>query len=148
MKRGILETLTGGAVLLAALAFAIYAAAAIGPAGGQESYRLEARFTLIDGLAPAADVRVAGIKVGRVTGWRIDPGTYQAVVEMAVRADMRFPRDSLAEIAGGGLLEGKYMRITPGQDAAPLAVGDAFTHTRDPVALEDLIARAIFMTPE
>ena len=43
-----------------------------------DSYELTASFRSVDGITVGTDVRLAGVKVGRVTSMALNPETYRA----------------------------------------------------------------------
>src|SRR5688500_20299022 len=82
MTKKNMEMLVGLFVVLgiAALVFIALKAANLGSFGNNGGYMLQARFDNIGSLKPRAPVRSAGVHVGRVTGIRLDPKTYQGLV--------------------------------------------------------------------
>lgn len=142
-QRNVTELLAGAVVLLAAAGFLGYAVAHTGR-GHISGYSLNAKFQRIDGLAPGADVRLAGVKVGSVEATSIDPSTYQAVVRFSVEPQIRLPRDSSAEITSDGLLGSKFLSLSPGGDEKMLADGATVTITQSAVSLEQLLGKFIF----
>src|ERR1700728_4575968 len=104
-RRNFAEVLIGAVVLLVAAGFLAYAIAHSGRSA-YSGYQLFAKFDHIDGLGVGADVRVAGVKVGSVDSTSIDPKTYQAVVGLTVRDDLKLPKDSSATITSESLLGG------------------------------------------
>lgn len=142
--RSLAEVATGAVVLLAAAIFLGYALLHGGRAPAGEGAEFTARFDRVDGLATGSDVRIAGVKVGSVTGMRILPDTFQAEVTLRVAANMRLPVDSSAEITSEGLLGGKYVSIVPGGSDRILASGGRITETQGSVSLESLLGRFIF----
>lgn len=137
------ELIAGAAVLLVAGLFMGYAVAHTGRTaiGGMT---LHAKFERIDGLAVGADVRLAGVKVGSVTGTRVDPQSYQAIVTMSVQPGLKVPRDSSAEIGSDGLVGGKSVAIVPGGDDKLLGEGGQFAITQSAASLEQLLGKFIF----
>ena len=143
--RSLAETVTGAVVLVVAAVFLGYAVLHSGRgAVNGEGMQLTARFDRIDGLANGADVRIAGVKVGSVTGTRIDPRTFGAEVTMRVDRSLRLPNDTSAEITSEGLLGGKYVSLVPGGSERMLADGGRITETQGSVSLESLLGRFIF----
>lgn len=142
-RHGVAETLTGAVVLIVALVFLGFALLHSGRAGGS-GYTLKARFDHIDGLASGGDVRIAGVKVGTVTDETIDPKTFEAVVSMTVRDDIKLPKDTGASITSESLLGGKYISLSPGGDETDLKPGQVITVTQSSVSLEDLLGKFIF----
>ena len=126
-RRSIAEVLTGAVVLLVAASFLGYAVAHSGRTA-TSGYTLHARFDHIDGLGVGADVRLAGVKVGSVDEERIDPQTFQAVVSLSVRNDLKLPKDSAAIITSESLLGGKYLSLQAGGDETMLQPGQDHHH--------------------
>src|SRR4051794_361800 len=128
-RRSIAEILTGAIVLLVAAGFLAYAVANSGRSS-VSGYKLVAKFEHIDGLGVGADVRLAGVKVGSVNEERIDPQSFQAVVTLTVRNDVKLPKDSAAIITSESLLGGKYLSLQPGGEEALLQPGQTITITQ------------------
>jgi phospholipid/cholesterol/gamma-HCH transport system substrate-binding protein len=142
-RRNIAEVLTGAVVLLVAAGFLAYAVANSGRSA-VSGYTLYARFDRIDGLGIGADVRLAGVKVGSVNEERIDPQSFQAVVALSLRNDLKLPKDSAAIVTSESLLGGKYLSLQPGGDETMLQPGQTITITQSSVSLEELLGKFIF----
>jgi phospholipid/cholesterol/gamma-HCH transport system substrate-binding protein len=142
-KRSFAELATGAIVILVALGFLSYALVNTGRSttGGM---RLSAQFNNIGSVSTGADVRLSGVKVGSVTGVRIDPQTYQAVLDFTVRSDLKLPTDSSAVISTGGLLGTSFVSVAPGGSDKDLADGGTITITQSATNLEDLLGKFIF----
>jgi len=143
MSRNVIETILGAVVLIVAIVFVVwaYGRSNVGDRGG---YTLNAKFDKVDGLDPGADVRISGIKVGRVLAETLDPQTFQATVTFDVRDDIKLPADSSAAILSTSLLGGKFLGVTPGGDEKMLQPGAEITITQSSINLEDLIGRFIY----
>ena len=143
MHRNTLETIMGGVVLLAAAGFVMlaYEAADMKGTGG---YRIIAEFGSTGGLSIGDDVRVSGIKVGRITAQQLDPITYVAKISMAIDPAIKIPSDSSARITAASLLGGNYLELMPGSAVETLDAGAVIYDTRDPVSLTDLLGKAVF----
>ena len=109
-----------------------------------DGIQLRARFDRVDGISNGADVRIAGVKVGSVTGSRIDPETFGAELTLRVDRSLRLPDDTSAEITSEGLLGGKYVSLVPGGSEKYLTDGGRITETQGSVSLESLLGRFIF----
>ncbi len=142
-QRGFAELATGAVVLLVAAGFLAYALVNTGRVG-IGGIRLSARFDNVGAIAAGADVRVAGVKVGSVTGLRIDPQSFQAVLDFTVRTDIKLPPDSSAVISTGGLLGGAFVSLSPGGGEGALTDGQVITITQSAANLEDLLGKFIF----
>ena len=142
-RRSIAEVLTGALVLLVAAGFLGYAVAHSGRST-TSGYTLYAKFDHIDGLGAGSDVRIAGVKIGSVNEERIDPQSFQAVVALSVRNDIKLPKDSAAIVTSESLLGGKYLSLQPGGDEAILQPGQTITITQSSISLEELLGKFIF----
>ncbi len=143
MSRSIVETLLGAVVLVVAFGFLAWAYTRSN-VSSPDGYVLEASFDRVDGLEIGADVRVSGIRVGKVLGETLEPETYRAKVSFSIRKDIRLPADSSATVASSGLLGSKYLAITPGAEEEYLEPGDVITFTQGPLNLEELLGRFVF----
>ena len=143
MQRNMLETVMGAIVLLTAVAFVslAYEAANI---RGTDGYELEAEFSATGGLSIGDDVRISGIKVGRISRQELDPVTYAARIVMSLDERIRIPADSSARITAASLLGGNYLELIPGADEDMMQPGEVIYDTRDPVSLTDLLGKAVF----
>ncbi len=142
-QRNLSELLAGAAVLVVAIGFLGFAVANTGHGDGN-GYTLHASFDRIDGLAPGSDVRMAGVKVGSVEATRIDPSTFQAIVDFSVARAIRLPTDSSAQVTSSGLLGGTFLGLSPGGETAIIPAGGTVTITQSAVSLEDLLGKFIF----
>ena len=147
--RSIAEVAAGAVVLAVAAVFLVFAITNSGRSGvSGPGLTLRAKFDSIAGLAPGADVRIAGVKVGSVLDQRIDPQTFLAVLTLRLDGNLRIPSDSSAEIASEGLLGGRYVSIVPGGAERILGQGGEITITQSSVSLESLLGRFIFSMTE
>ncbi|CCG07142.1 outer membrane lipid asymmetry maintenance protein MlaD [Pararhodospirillum photometricum] len=147
MERNPIETIMGAVVLGVAavfLAFA-YTTADLRPVAG---YPVQAIFLKIGGLEAGSDVRINGVKVGTVTGRRLDPTTYQAIVDLSLSSAVRVPQDTRAAIVNDGMLGGKYIRLEPGQSPTMIAAGGRLSNTQDFQSMEELVGEIIFLATQ
>lgn len=145
MGKSLLETVMGLVVLLVAIGF-LFTAVKTAQISAVEGYEVEAAFLKIGGLQKGSDVRMNGIKIGTVQDSRLDPVTYDAVVSMSIRPDLKLPSDTVASIVSGGLIGGKYVRLEPGADRESfLAPGGRIEVTKDFKSLEDQVGEIIFL---
>ena len=108
-------------------------------------YTLTAEFDNIGGLTDRSPIKMAGVTIGRVSGIRIDPKTFEAVVTMVIsRQYDNLPKDSFASIYTSGLLGAQYIEISPGGDTTVLKNGDRITMTQSAVVLEKIISKFLF----
>lgn len=146
MTRGIVETLTGAAVLAVAAGFFAYAwaRADIGGAGG---YTVHARFSGVGALNVGAQARIGGIPVGAVTKLELDTETYMAVVTMVIRDDVALTADTTAAIKAEGLLGGAYVALEPGGELEAIPPGGEILFAQAAPDMIDLMTQLVFSRP-
>lgn len=137
------ETAVGAVVLAAAAGFLIYALGHVGGGGKAGGYQVSARFGEVGSLAPGADVRVAGVKVGAVSKVELDPKTFLARATLTLDRDVRLPADSTAKVTSDGLLGGQHLSIAPGGATEDLKAGGEIVNTQGAVDLFGLIGQVL-----
>lgn len=138
-KENIVEALVGLLVVLMAIGFVSFAYDRTQSGSSADGYVLKARFPNVAGVSPGTDVRVAGIKVGTVTGQSLDPASYQALIEFGIDKALKLPIDSSAAVTTEGLLGGTYVALTPGGDPVMLKPGEEITETSGATDLMSLV---------
>jgi phospholipid/cholesterol/gamma-HCH transport system substrate-binding protein len=131
-------------VLAGAVAFAIYAGQTTGfSGGGGASYDLHASFRSLEGVSVGTDVRLAGVKIGTVSGVDLNGETYRADTVLSVKTNIQIPDDSAAVVASEGLLGGNFVEIVPGGSLFYFEEGDEFTDTQGSVSLISLLLKFV-----
>ena len=145
MSHSVTEISVGGVVLAAAAAFAIYTTqtTGFGSGGGGGSYELTASFRSLEGVSVGTDVRLAGVKLGTVTGVELDPETYRAVTTFSVSNGIEVPDDSAVVISSEGLLGGNFVEISPGGSAFFYEPGAEILDTQGSVSLMSLLLKYV-----
>src|SRR3546814_8656309 len=116
LKENLVEALIGAFVV--ALAVWFFASAYGRTGGGAErgGYHVTALFSNAAGVGVGTDVRVAGMKVGRVTASSLDPQSWQAKLTLAIDPKVKVPADSSASITSEGIMGGAFIALLPGGD--------------------------------
>ncbi|VAW01801.1 Phospholipid ABC transporter substrate-binding protein MlaD [hydrothermal vent metagenome] len=142
MSENLTEVIVGGVVLAVAAGFLVYAGKITGvTAGTQETYEMSASFRSADGVDVGTDVRLAGVKVGRVTKFELDTATFRANTRFTVLNGIELPDDSAVAISSEGLLGGNYVEILPGGSPITLSPGDEIEFTQGSVSLVSLLMK-------
>ncbi|EEX13610.1 ABC transporter substrate binding protein [Citreicella sp. SE45] len=137
------EVLVGGAVLAAAIAFGAYAVTSTGFSLTEQGYPLTASFRSLEGITAGSDVRLAGVKVGTVTGISLNPETYRADMALSVQDGVQIPDDSAIVISSEGLLGGNFVEISPGGSMFYYEAGDEILDTQGSVSLISLLLKYV-----
>ncbi len=139
------ELWVGAGVLVVAAGFLAWSLGASTILGGRlgNSYELRAAFPNVDGIEVGTDVRIAGVKVGRVSAVRLNPETYFAEAALSVPNQIRLPSDTAALIQSDGLLGGAYIELAPGGAPDDLAPGDEIEDVQGAVSLISLMMKFV-----
>jgi phospholipid/cholesterol/gamma-HCH transport system substrate-binding protein len=141
----LIETLVGAAVVVIAAGFFAYASKTAGVGGSVvQGYKVIAEFDNAEGVNVGTDVRLAGVKIGTVTGQSLNPENYMARVEMTLDPAISLSDDTAAKVTSEGLLGGKFIAIDPGGSEVKLAEGSVMTLTQGAVDIWALISQAMF----
>jgi phospholipid/cholesterol/gamma-HCH transport system substrate-binding protein len=107
-------------------------------------YHLQANFDNIGGLKLRAPVKAAGVIVGRVESFNLDPKSYEAIVTMRIDREVSFTKDTIASINTSGLLGEVYIGLDAGGDTVMLKDGERIVKTQSAVVIEKLIGQFLF----
>lgn len=106
------------------------------------SYSLKARFTNVGQLKLRAPVKIAGVRIGSVSGIQLEPEKLDALVTLSI--DNRYkqlPDDSSASIFTSGLLGDQYVGLSPGGSPEFFKNGDEVVLVQNAIQLEELIGK-------
>jgi phospholipid/cholesterol/gamma-HCH transport system substrate-binding protein len=142
MAENRLEILAGALVLVAAGAFVAYAGQNTG-IGGSSTYPLKASFRSVQGISTGSDVKLAGVKVGKIASMTLNPQTYFADVVVDLDKSVQLPTDSAILISSEGLLGGNFIELVPGGLPDILAPGDEIEDTQGAVSLVQLLLKFV-----
>ncbi len=134
-----------GAFILVCLGFTAYLGFTIGNirlgdiGPFDHTYELSATFDDVTGLLKDDNVKVAGVRVGKVTGIEIDKG--KALVRFQVRDDVKLPTDTEVAVRWRNLLGQRYVYLYPGRGSTVLQDGERIAKTKSVVDLGELFNR-------
>jgi len=141
---GIFVTLGLAALLMLALKVSH-----LGSLFTEAGYSVSARFQNIGSLKVKAPVKMAGVRVGRVSAIDFDDQLYQAVVIMDIEQQYdKIPIDTSAAILTAGLLGEQYIGLEAGAEEAYLTDNSEIMSglTQSAVILEQMIGQFLYQT--
>ncbi|MCW4353391.1 MCE family protein [Hoyosella sp. YIM 151337] len=125
-RTAIIAGLMAGVILIAAVAMQI---------ARSERTEITALFTSTTGLYAGDDVRILGVRVGRID--RIEPHDGATVVTMSLDPDVEVPADAYAAILAQSLVSGRFVQLGPVYAGGPaLQDGDEIPLQRTTVPVE------------
>lgn len=146
MSRLALETLIGIVLVVVIAVPAVVLALRVSESDADQTYMLSAHFNKVGGLQEGNDVKVAGIRIGRVVRQYLDMNELQAVVQFTIDSRYRLPVDTEVTIASAGLFAGNFLKLDPGTSEERLEPGGVLENVKDVASLEDEIAAVAFGT--
>lgn len=143
MSHHVGEVIAGGVVVVAAAGFLLYASQYGGVGVQAGTYPLSASFRSAEGVAIGTDIRLAGVKIGTVTGLELDQQTYRAEATFAIDDGVELPDDTAATVASEGLLGGTFIEMLPGGSEFVYAPGDQILDTESSVSIISLLLKFV-----
>lgn len=137
------QVLVGGAVLVVAVGFLVFAGQATGFGSSTSGYELTASFRSAEGITVGSDVRLAGVKIGSVTQMDLNPQTFRADTKISLLKGIDIPDDSAILVASEGLLGGNFVELSPGGSLTNFSAGDEIEDTQGAVSLVSLLMKFV-----
>ncbi|GAA4713223.1 MCE family protein [Phytohabitans rumicis] len=126
--------------ILLAAGVSIVVAAAVGAVVQREPQRrLVAHFARVVGVYEGSDVRVLGVRIGRVVAVRPEGRTVR--VEMRYDRDWDVPADAQAVIVPPSVVSDRYVQLTPAYDGGPALADGAelpVSRTAAPMEIDEI----------
>lgn len=114
---------------------------------GQKGYKLTVDFETAAGLDPKANVKMAGVPIGKVEEIRLE-GTNARLV-LRIQEGVKIPIDSVVSIQTQGLLGEKYVEILPGKETGRmLPPGGRVANTVPPANLDEIIRKVSMISED
>ena len=135
------------AVGVAVFAVLVAAAASIfdkSEAVATDRYRVEARYTRVDGVTVGSQVMAAGIPVGQVVGMRLDEDNF-AVVTMEIDEAIELDSDASANIVSESIFGSKYIRLDIGGGEFVIGAGERIFWAESAMIVEDILKQVVAM---
>lgn len=106
---------------------------------GDDGTRIDATFETVAGLDDRAAVRMAGVRVGRVDGVRLEGR--QALVTLLLDEPLELLEGTRASIANLGLLGEKYVELVPGPPGGPKLAEGATIPGSAPPSIDQVVSK-------
>ena len=130
-----------GIFVLAGLVALVIMTVLLGDIHLEKRYKIRILFNDVSGLPEKAQVRRAGVVVGKVTDIELVDNKAQVVA--SIRKDVKIHRDARARIVSFGIVGTKYLEITSGSEKESLLQdGDTITGI-DPVSIDRAVEEVL-----
>ncbi len=141
---GIFVALGFAAILMLAMK-----ASNLGDLFADQGYAVTAKFENVGGLKIKSQVKMGGVRIGRVTNVGFDAELYQAIVTMHIDPQYdKIPIDTAASIFTAGLLGEQYIGLEAGGEEEYLENdGEIMSGlTQSAVILEEMVSQFLYNT--
>ena len=145
MKRVTIELIVGIFVLIGILCLT-YLSVKLGKKEliGGKSYEVYAEFDSVSGLKKGASVEIAGVEIGRVDRFDLDPKfSDRARVFLRINDGVKLQDDIIASVRTRGIIGDKFIKLKPGGSEKILANNGRIRETESAVDLEELLSKYI-----
>ncbi|MGB0659981.1 MAG: outer membrane lipid asymmetry maintenance protein MlaD [Mangrovicoccus sp.] len=143
MSENITEVAVGGVVLAVAVGFLAFTLSSTGGMQSKQGYPLNASFRSAEGVSIGTDVRLAGVKIGTVSGMSLNAESFRADTVLTIQDGIVLPDDSSFVISSEGLLGGYFVEILPGGSPFNYESGDKVSDTQGSVSLITLLMKFV-----
>lgn len=129
-----------GVLMLASVAALAWMSLKVGDLGalGRSTLTVTARLPDAAGVGVGAEVKVAGVEVGRVESLHVEHDA--AVLTLALREDAGLRQDAKVQVRARSVLGEKYLALLPQSEAAPLLIdGGALTDSLPQTEIDQLV---------
>jgi len=127
-----------GLVLLAALMLLFSRGVAL----PGSAFEVRLRSGNVGGIKKGANVLLAGVPVGRVSGVELDPDGKAVTIFLKISKRYRLYEDAKFDIEQAGFLGDQYVSIYPGANVGAPLTNNAVVHCRDPFNWQETVAKA------
>jgi phospholipid/cholesterol/gamma-HCH transport system substrate-binding protein len=111
---------------------------------GRDFYSVYAQFESVAGLKTGNPVKMLGVKIGRVSGLKMDQDNQKAMAKLKIYKNISIYDDAFASIKMEGLIGENYVSIDPGGSGEVLVSGEIITETESLIDIAALIGKYAF----
>lgn len=144
MQRNYIESLLGfGIVLLTIILLWVFFSRNEMKSDGS-LISVNAYFQTVSGISKGTDVKLGGVKIGRVLDLKLDQDSLNPVLIIGLEKKFKIPSDSSFAVKSEGIMGGKFVAIQVGTSDTPLTDGQTFYNNQSSLDLESVISQVIF----
>ena len=122
--------------------YILYNLLSINRKDGIEDYLIiESEFNQIDGIEQNSEVRISGMKIGKVISMEIKNN--KPNLKLGIKKNLNIPEDSSLSIQTDGLFGKKYLSLEPGGSEIFLKNSEKIFLTEDSILIQDLLQKII-----
>ena len=105
---------------------------------------VNAYFQTVAGISKGTDVKLGGVKVGRVLDIHLDVESLTPVLVIGLDKSYKIPSDSSFAIKSEGIMGGKFVSVEVGPGQDPITEGQIFYNNQSSLDLESVVSQVVF----
>lgn len=103
-----------------------------------------AYFQSVAGISKGTDVKLGGVKVGRILDIKLDAESLTPLLVIGLNKSYKIPTDSSFAIKSEGIMGGKFVSVEIGPGQAPITEGQVFYNNQSSLDLESIVSQVVF----
>jgi phospholipid/cholesterol/gamma-HCH transport system substrate-binding protein len=109
-----------------------------------ELISVTAYFQTVSGVSKGTDVKLGGVKVGRVLDVKLDPDSLTPMLVIGLDKTYKIPSDSSFAVKSEGIMGGKFISLEVGPGQEPIQEGQIFYNNQSSLDLESIVSQVVF----
>ncbi len=105
---------------------------------------VNAYFQTVAGISKGTDVKLGGVKVGRVLDIKLDVESLTPVLVIGLDKSYKIPSDSSFAVKSEGIMGGKFVSVEVGPGQDPITEGQIFYNNQSSLDLESVVSQVVF----
>ena len=105
---------------------------------------VSAYFQTVAGVSKGSDVKLGGVKVGRVLDLKLDADSLTPVLVIGLDKAYKIPSDSSFAVKSEGIMGGKFVSVEVGPGQDPVTEGQIFYNNQSSLDLESVVSQVVF----
>jgi phospholipid/cholesterol/gamma-HCH transport system substrate-binding protein len=105
---------------------------------------VSAYFQTVAGVSKGSDVKLGGVKVGRVLDLKLDADSLTPVLVIGLDKSYKIPSDSSFAVKSEGIMGGKFVSVEVGPGQDPITEGQIFYNNQSSLDLESVVSQVVF----
>lgn len=110
----------------------------------QNFTHVTAYFQSVAGISQGADVKLGGVRVGKIIDVKIDEATLSPILTIGIETNYKIPSDSSFAIKSEGIMGGKFVSIEAGTNLDYIKEGQVFYNNQSSLDLESIVSQVVF----
>ncbi|MDP3936193.1 MAG: MlaD family protein, partial [Alphaproteobacteria bacterium] len=107
-------------------------------------FSVSAYFQNVAGISQGNDVKLGGVKVGRVLDIQLDVESLTPVLVIGIDKSYKVPSDSSFAVKSEGIMGGKFVSVEVGTGQDPMTEGQIFYNNQSSLDLESVVSQVVF----